>query len=123
MGEYIDATSGYPRSLILRWNGTSWSRLTSPNLGVSTQLQEVALVSSGNVWAVGDYYSSPSVGKTFTARWNGTSWSRVSSPNAGSELDRLWRASRVPGTNQVWAVGEYSASAAPVVRTLTERYC
>ncbi|MBO0818562.1 MAG: hypothetical protein J2P30_25800 [Actinobacteria bacterium] len=46
--------SGF-QTLIERWNGSSWVRQPSPNLGTSDALDGVAATSSANIWAVGDY--------------------------------------------------------------------
>src|SRR5690242_523500 len=59
--------------------GLSWRVIPSPNLGTAgNNLNAIAVVSSGDVWAVGS-----SGGQTLIEHWNGTSWSMVSSPNVG----------------------------------------
>ena len=42
-------------TLILRWNGSRWARVPSPNLGTRTQLSAVAATSKSNLWAVGSF--------------------------------------------------------------------
>jgi hypothetical protein len=43
------------KTLILRWNGTRWVHVASPNPGSSNDLIGVAASSSGNAWAVGTF--------------------------------------------------------------------
>ena len=58
------------RTLILRWNGTTWKRVPSPSPGLRAGLSGVAATSARNAWAVG----STGSGKTLILRWNGTAW-------------------------------------------------
>jgi hypothetical protein len=46
-------TSAY-KTLIVRWNGTAWKQVPSPNPAApSNLLADVAATSAGNAWAVG----------------------------------------------------------------------
>ena len=86
----------------------SWNIISSPNPGVGNEsLYGIAAVSVNDVWAVGNTQNN-GVGnpQTLTEHWDGTSWSAVSSPNPGSN-NILYAVTRVPGTNQIWAVGLY----------------
>ena len=56
--------NGNARTLILRWTGTAWKQVPSPNPGQSV-LSGVTATSSANIWAVGNYVSS-SGNKTLT---------------------------------------------------------
>jgi hypothetical protein len=87
---------------ILHWDGTRWSRVTSPNLGSDfNELHGVSVVSSTDVWAIGDAdYSSDAL----ILHWDGTHWSRVTSPNPGSDANELSGVSAVSPT-EAWAVG------------------
>jgi hypothetical protein len=61
----------------------------------------VSVVSSTDVWAIGDAdYSSD----TLILHWDGTRWSRVTSPNPGSDANELSGVSAVSPTD-AWAVG------------------
>jgi serine/threonine-protein kinase len=57
-------------TLILRWNGTTWTRVPSPSPGPSGRLSGVTIISSSDAWATG-----PVDGKTLILRWNGQTWS------------------------------------------------
>lgn len=109
------------QSLAEHWNGSSWSVVASPNPGSSfTSLRAVAAVSSNNVWAVGSYINLQGIPQTLTERWNGTKWSMIASANPGVDGDSLSGVARIPGSSQLWAVGDTfdSTSGQP----LTERW-
>jgi hypothetical protein len=69
----------------VHWNGTSWTRVTTPdpigpNSG-STVLNAVSNAGPGNIWAVGHYaHNEPGglgIPHTLILRWNGTRWVRA----------------------------------------------
>jgi hypothetical protein len=113
-------------TLIEYWNGTSWNSVSSPNPGsannfVFNTLSGVAAASANNAWAVGSYYNSGGY-QTLVEHWDGTSWSVFSSPTPGSGQNTLTSATRIPGTNKVWAVGFYS-NVSGYPQSLTEFNC
>jgi hypothetical protein len=57
----------HPKTVILRWNGTTWTRTPSPK----GALYGVTVTSARNAWAVG--YTS-GFGRTLILHWNGTAW-------------------------------------------------
>jgi len=74
--------SSVPRVLLLRWNGTAWSRVTSPSVLTAVgELTAVTAVSSTSAWAVG-YTGRLGTGKNHSLllHWNGTVWSEVTNP-------------------------------------------
>jgi hypothetical protein len=100
-------------TLILRWNGTAWSHVTSPNPGGNNVLNAATATSPTNAWAVGSYCmsgcgTSAEVEKTLILHWNGSSWSQVSSPSPGAVnfLNGMWATS----SNNAWAAGSYCVS-------------
>jgi hypothetical protein len=94
------------KTLILHWNGSTWSRVTSPNLGsAGNNLFGVGAVSANDIWAVG---SANNGNNSLALHWNGSAWSLVASPNGtirpGINRNALYSvAGRV--ANDVWAVG------------------
>ena len=89
-------------TLILHWNGKTWTRAPSP--GVHGELNGVA--AAGSVaWAVGIATPSHGPGKTLIERWNGRAWTRVTSPNPEAYGDLYGVAIVSPGN--AWAVGTY----------------
>jgi hypothetical protein len=89
-----------PQTLILHWDGTSWSVVPSPDpagVGVDNELSGATAVSATDVWAVGETGNGA---QTLTEHWDGTSWTAVSSPSAG----RLAGVAAVSASD-IWAVG------------------
>jgi hypothetical protein len=72
------ATSG-SYTMILHWNGTTWTRVSSPNPFCATcdSLYGVAAASATSAWAVGTVNAGAEV---VILRWNGTAWKN--SPSA-----------------------------------------
>jgi hypothetical protein len=65
--------------LTARWNGTTWTIVSSPAATSGASLKSVACKSASECWAVGKVSN---VDQPFMQRWNGTSWGMVSSPVA-----------------------------------------
>jgi hypothetical protein len=86
-GNDVWAVGIYTNSLALRWDGSGWANVPAPNIGA---LRGVSVLTSSDVWAVGD---------AGTMHWNGSVWDAVPSPliplNAVDAID----------SNDVWAVG------------------
>jgi hypothetical protein len=93
-----------PRVLMLHWNGTAWSRVTSPGvLTAPGELSAITAVTAKSAWAVG-YTAGIGTGKkhSLLLHWNGTTWSQVTSPApvAGGSLAGITATAR-----SGWAVG------------------
>lgn len=116
-GDYWDGSVN--RTMILRRNGSTWSRVPSPN-GASggitrdSELWAVDASSGSNAWAVGDYYdTSLSRFRTLTLHWNGTTWKKVPSPNddpGGSSQDNGLEGVAVTSASNAWAVGYHDVT-------------
>lgn len=102
------------KTLIEHWDGTSWSIVSSPNIGPNTQYQSnqlwgITAVSANDIWAFGSYFAASGSGEqsTLVEHWNGTNWSIVASPNPvnGSfQNDILFGGTVIP-TGDLWLVG------------------
>jgi putative hemolysin len=118
-GFYNNGTSD--QTLIERWNGNSWSRVSSPN-GSSTQynfLDGVSCLSSSFCMAAG-LYSNGSTSQTLVERWNGSGWSLVSSPNTSTTQENSLFAVSCVSTSFCMAVGRHSNGSAD--QTLIEKW-
>lgn len=107
-------TGKHVKTLIEHWDGTAWTRVSSPNPGGShvSELEAVTAISPDDVWAVGLFNShqghgegSPNV--TLTEHWDGTQWSWVQSPNDPTAYESALHAVAATGPDDVWAVGSY----------------
>jgi hypothetical protein len=97
------------RPLILRWNGTRWARVASPNPApASSELSGVTAASARSAWAVGSYCKgkcATQAYRTLILHWNGFQWARAAAPGLGAGQHILTGASALP-SGRAWAVGE-----------------
>ena len=112
-------------TLIEHYDGTSWSVVSSPNVGPHSQYQSnrlrgITAVSPTDIWAFGSYFAASGSENQMTLllHWDGTSWSLAPSPNptTSSFLDDILFAGVVAGPNDVWLFG--SEDEAPYTGTL-----
>jgi hypothetical protein len=108
-GQYPDVQ----RTWIVRWNGTTWTHVPSPNPGGLTinELFSVAATSRADAWAVGDWHDHgstccPGPGHTVIEHWNGTVWTHVPSPDPGGDArDNALFGVAATSPGNAWAVG------------------
>jgi hypothetical protein len=100
-----DSTCSVVQGLVMRWNGSAWSIMPSPNPGaINTHYNAVAAVSATEAWAVGSYSSDGVTLQNATIWWNGSAWYLIAAPNPGTVVNELWAlAARSP--YDIWAVG------------------
>ena len=111
VGDYGTVTG--QDTLALRWNGTAWSQVKTPNpsgrFGPDVLLG-VSAASGTDAWAVGEYVNNTTnLRATLALHWNGTAWSRVASPSPGRSVETfnlLHGVSIISGTD-AWAAGDY----------------
>ncbi len=123
VGYYIVYPSIEKLTLIEHWNGRHWSVVDSPNPStVDNVLNGVAVISTGDVWAVGTIQTRTyGPFRTLIEHWDGTGWSVVDSPSPGLNLNELIGIA-VTSATSVWAVGNDDGpfgSAPPLVERLT----
>ena len=88
--------------LMLHWNGSRWTRLTSPKvLTGAGQLSAISVVSANDAWAVGTTGSFEHP-HSLILHWNGKTWSAVTSPRP---LTGVNLAAVTANANYGWAVG------------------
>jgi hypothetical protein len=93
------ATGTSFQALIVRWNGSRWTRVPSPSPAGSS-LSAVTATSARNAWAVG----STGTGKTLILHWNCTAWTQVPSPSPAPSPELL--GVTATSANNAWAVGQ-----------------
>jgi hypothetical protein len=92
-------------SLALHWDGSTWTRVPTPNVGGSTvfnDLTGVAVVAPNDAWAVGTLESNDhgSRFRSLIQHWDGSKWSLVRT-SCGSGLSKIDALS----ATDIWAVG------------------
>jgi hypothetical protein len=90
------------KSLILHWDGSTWTRTPSPN-PAGVVLSSVTATSSTDVWAVG--YDDPSGSETFPLilHYDGRRWTTVDAHDSG-DFDYLTGVTAT-APDDAWAVG------------------
>jgi len=81
IGESLDAnpsTGKYNHSLIMHWDGTQWTRLSSSSSANWDEFTGVSAVSANDVWAVGEAIRG--YNNSLVVHWDGTSWTEHSAP-------------------------------------------
>jgi hypothetical protein len=111
VGSWYDVNLAAPRTLIERWNGTSWSTVASPNATeYYNELHDVDATSATSAWAVGYANGSSGVNgaprNTLAERWNGTSWTVTPTPQPGVNFRQLYGVKAV-SAGDAWSVGWY----------------
>jgi hypothetical protein len=69
-------------TLAMRWDGVAWQLSSPPNPGqFGNILNDVAVLSADNVWAVGNYLAHEyQDGHMLILHWDGSQWTRVPTP-------------------------------------------
>ena len=100
-------TSTSRKSLIQRWNGTSWTIVSSPNPGtLGNSLLGVAAVAPNDIWAVGWKRSGTGL-RSLLLHYDGTGWTEaVGVPKVGTEDNVLTDISAI-SNDDIWATGYY----------------
>ncbi len=118
VGTFDTDTSQDGQTLIIHWDGSTWSQVPSPSPSLEgSQLTSLSFASAGRGWAVGDYCSISSsecavnTWNTLILAWNGQSWSQVPSPDPGG-FNQFYAVSAA-GKSSPWAVGTTARSTAP----------
>ena len=113
-------------TVVLHYNGTSWSQVPSPSPGSDVQLDSVTALSDTDVWAVGDYcVSSCNAGRqvfdSLAMHWDGKTWTQVPTKNPSATFNWLQSVSAA-SPSDVWATGYKCTSGCARLLTLTEHW-
>jgi hypothetical protein len=107
VGQTTTDSSVY-KPLIMHWDGSSWSVVTSPDPAGDSLLSKVSAGSADDVWAVG-YTSQCGHGggkcTTMAMHWNGSTWTVASTLDPPSSYLNALLGVAVIGSGDVWAVG------------------
>jgi hypothetical protein len=123
---WYSTDTGSTATLILHWNGKTWTQVPSPSPGAATggtQLLAVSAVSATNAWAAGSYITNSGLGasQSLILHWNGFSWKQVTSPSPGGTAGTATPAAvSAVSYADAWVVGDYTTSSS-YGRSLTLR--
>ena len=105
VGSFSNGTAD--QTLLLHWDGTSWTQVTTPNPSATgNELDGVGASSARDAWAVGSF-SNGKANQTLILHWDGSSWTQVKSPNpGGSAQNSALTSVRATSARDAWAVGQ-----------------
>ncbi len=94
--------SAIGRMHVTHWNGSDWSYLDMPEIGINENLNAVAAIATDDVWVSGSYAFVNEQNQLeyvpLFLHWDGSVWSQYQSPGYGFDLVAI-------GTNDVYGVG------------------
>ncbi len=120
VGYYQHGTA--QQTLTLRWNGTKWAKVSSPDSSAArdNDLAGVSCTSASLCMAVGHYENS-TTGQTLVLKWNGTKWSKMASPDSGTANDNILSGVSCSTTSFCMAAG-YNYDIGPTQLTLVLKW-
>jgi hypothetical protein len=102
------------------WNGSSWSGYVLAPTSV-TAVFAVGASSSTDVWAVGTFLSANTL-EPMVEHWNGSAWSLSPGVQNANSFDNEFFGAAAMSSNDVWAVGESTASFGATPQSFAEHY-
>jgi hypothetical protein len=103
--QFAAAGQAPPPPVSYHWNGSAWSIVATPPLGVSSALLAVSASTATDAWAVGFSVLGRHDDGTLIEHWNGTAWSVNSSLVVTGFVAELTGVADLSPTD-AWAVGE-----------------
>ncbi|HUS13501.1 MAG TPA: hypothetical protein VM536_00605, partial [Chloroflexia bacterium] len=118
-------TANNGETVILHWDGSSWTRVASPNSGAYINvLTSVSAISASDIWAVGYWATSGVDYHGYTLHWDGVQWTAAGNPTAPDRPDDptpagtyLYGVAALP-SGEAWAVGRNLQTAGATSVTL-----
>jgi hypothetical protein len=112
VGAYDTGGGALDETMALRWNGTDWQIVPTPNNVGFNALFSVSARSSTDAWAVGA--SAPDWtlqnAQPVVMHWDGNSWNMVSVPVPEGSTDAFLLTVGMGSHDNIWAVGSYRAA-------------
>jgi hypothetical protein len=128
VGQYSSDLGATYQTLVMKWNGTSWSQVPSPSgspAGYSI-LYGVTVGTDGELWAVGKYHvqNNPTwPAHTLVLRWVDGAWHEASSPDGSRYNTELYGVTTTL-SGDIWSVGRsYTAYNTPWDTTTMRNIC
>jgi hypothetical protein len=103
--QFAGAGQAPPPPVSYHWNGTAWSLVATPTLGVSSALMAVSASTATDAWAVGFSILGRHHDGTLMEHWNGSAWSVNSSGVVTGFVAELTGVVDLSPAN-AWAVGK-----------------
>jgi hypothetical protein len=120
VGQFIpDSNPDITSTLAEHWDGTSWSVVSTPNVGTLANALFAVTAKAGLAWAAGYFIDSNFKSRSLIEAWDGQQWNVVDHPHTGAS-DQFFGVSAI-SPSDIWAVG-VKRDAAGKFATLTEHF-
>jgi hypothetical protein len=119
VGDTYDYANSTYSSQAEYWNGSTWTMVPSPDLGLDTYIYGAAAGGTSNIWAFGQWYDG-STYAPYAMNWNGSTWASQPGIAVGPTGSKFLGGSNIPGTSDKWAVGTQTTSYGTPHLTLIE---
>jgi hypothetical protein len=105
--------------VLAHWNGQIWSQVPAPPFLTSPQniliglVNNIAVVSPTDVWAIGEVSTGTIHQEILILHWNGTIWQRIDAPTlaaSGQQSSFAWGIA-VSANHQIWIIGNQETTA------------
>lgn len=108
---FIGDGASTARNLVEHWNGTTWSIVPTPSTGAPLNLPSGLVVfSPTNVWLAGTSMGPSTPARPYVYHYNGSGWKLARPPVPSSASAFFAGINRVPGSNDLVAVGYFEGS-------------
>ena len=108
VGGTFTQAGGTVANHIAKWNGTTWSSLsTGSGNGVNDVVYALAVASSGEVYVGGTFTQAGGTVANHIAKWNGTTWSSLST-GSGNGVNDYVIALAVASSGEVYVGGIFT---------------
>ena len=106
---FSDAVASGGNTLMLHWDGNTWSEVPSPTAGTGLNyIVGLRGFSADDVWAAGSYYQGADE-YTLAEHWDGTAWQIVPTPNGSEHGGNALNGIDAVNAKDIWAVGAYNS--------------
>ena len=102
-GVFSNYQPSFGQPLVEHWDGSSWTVVPTPVIGIRSRFQGIAGTSASDVWAVGYFDTNESDGHSLIEHWDGSSWSVV--PASSSNPAEVLYGVTALSADDAWAVG------------------
>jgi hypothetical protein len=114
VGGAITQAGGISVNALAKWNGTNWSSLgagTGNGLNGTLAVNALAVTSTGDLYAGGNFSRAGGRVSNRIAKWNGTAWSPIGTGNGvgtGDLVNDAVKAVAVAGNGEVYVGGSFT---------------
>ena len=122
----VDSPTSGQQVIMLNWDGSSWSQVSTPNPVAGTiqfyGIPAVSCADANDCWTVGSWASTTP--EDFVLQWDGSSWTVGSIPGATAPYDgSTLGAVTCTSASSCWAVGtETSSSGSPAPQAFVTQW-